>query len=76
MTNQSGEELELLRLQLEEARQEAETNLRQLEQVQGELEFYLLSSQKLDAELKRYRHLMQTTESLVGALLTKLEQSS
>lgn len=45
------EEVQALRQQLEEARDEAELNLLQLQQVQEELEFYFLRCQELDRQL-------------------------
>jgi hypothetical protein len=45
------EEVQALRRQLEEARDEAELNLLQLQQVQEELEFYFLRCQELDRQL-------------------------
>ena len=75
MADHPGAELQALQMQLVEARDEAELNLLQLQQVQEELEFYSLAHQSLEAELERYRRLLQTTESLVGALLTRLEQA-
>lgn len=49
------EEVQALRLQLEEARDEAELNLLQLQQVQEELEFYHLRCQELDRQLSDLR---------------------
>lgn len=46
-------DLETLKLQLEEARDEAELNLLQLQQVQEELEFYFLRCQELDQQLQQ-----------------------
>lgn len=45
------EEVQALRQQLEEARDEAELNLLQLQQVKEELEFYFLRCQELDRQL-------------------------
>ena len=75
MADHPGAKLQELQRQLEEARDEAELNLLQLQQVQEELEFYFLAHQKQEAELKRYQRLLQSTESLVSTLLTRLEQS-
>ena len=46
-------DLETLKLQLEEARDEAELNLLQLQQVQEELGFYFLRCQELDQQLQQ-----------------------
>ena len=74
MVDQSEVELQALQRQLQEAHDEAELNLLQLQQVQEELEFYFLAHQRQEAELERYRNLLQTTEALVGTLLTRLEK--
>jgi hypothetical protein len=66
-------QLEALQQQLEEARDEAELNLLQLQQVQEELEFYFLAHQEQAQELTRYRQLQQQAETLVEALLARLE---
>lgn len=67
-------EINSLRLQLEEARDEAELNLLQLQQVQEELEFYFLAHQQLDQQLQGQRSQQVRAEALIQALLERLEQ--
>jgi hypothetical protein len=66
--------VESLQKQLLEAREEAELNLLQLQQVKEELEFYFLAHQQQAEQLARYRELQQQTETLVDALLSRLER--
>jgi hypothetical protein len=73
MADSLHSQIEALQQQLEEARDEAELNLLQLQQVQEELEFYFLAHQEQAQELSHYRKLQQQVETLVEALLTRLE---
>lgn len=59
MADPTHHQLQALQRQLEEARDEAQLHLLQLRQVQEELD--------------HYRRVLQTTESLVGTLLSRLE---
>ena len=63
-----------LRLQLDEARDEAELNLLMLQQVQEELETYFLAHQAQEQQLERHRQQMARAETLIQALLERLEQ--
>jgi hypothetical protein len=76
MADSLQRQIEALQQQLEEARDEAELNLLQLQQVQEELEFYFLAHQEQSKELSRYRQLQHQVETLVEALLTRLEAGS
>ena len=67
-------EIDSLRLQLEEARDEAELNLLQLQQVQEELEFYFLAHQQQDQLLQGHREQAARAGALIEALLERLEQ--
>jgi len=69
-------EIDSLRLQLEEARDEAELNLLQLQQVQEELEFYFLAHQQLEQNLLGHREQAERASSLIEALLQRVEQRS
>jgi len=62
-----------LREQLQSARQEAELTLEQLHRVQEELEHYFLAHQEAETLLQRYRQQQQRAESLIEALLARLE---
>jgi hypothetical protein len=59
--------------QLQAARQDAELTLEQLHMVQEELEHYFLAHQEAEALLQRYRQQQQRAESLIEALLARLE---
>ncbi|MDM7937760.1 MAG: hypothetical protein QUV06_09915 [Cyanobium sp. CZS 48M] len=63
-----------MRLLLEEANDEAELNLLMLQQVQEELEFYFLAHQDQEQQLERHRQQMGRAETLIQALLERLEQ--
>ncbi len=63
------------REQLQAARQEVELTLEQLHMVQEELEHYFLAHQEAEALLQRYRQQQQRAESLIEALLARLEAS-
>jgi len=65
-------EINSLRSQLEEARDEAELNLLMLQQVQEELEFYFLAHQQQEQLLERQRQQLQRAETLIQALLERL----
>lgn len=67
-------EISSLSSQLEEARDEAELNLLMLQQVQEELEFYFLAHQQQEQLLERQRQQLQRAETLIQALLERLEQ--
>lgn len=69
-------EISSLSSQLEEARDEAELNLLMLQQVQEELEFYFLAHQQQEQLLDRQRQQLQRAETLIQALLERLEQQS
>jgi hypothetical protein len=76
MANDPLPSVESLQQQLVEARDEAELNLLQLQQVQEELEFYFQAHQQQAEQLARYRQLQQQTETLMDALLSRLERGS
>jgi hypothetical protein len=67
-------EIAALRAQLEEARDEAELNLLLLQQVQEELEFYFLAHQQQEQLLEGHRQQQARAETLLEALLQRLEQ--
>lgn len=67
-------EITSLNSQLEEARDEAELNLLMLQQVQEELEFYFLAHQQQEQLLDKQRQQLQRAETLIQALLERLEQ--
>jgi hypothetical protein len=69
-------ELQSLRLQLEETRDEAELNLLLLQQLQEELDSSLLAQQQQDELLLRQRQEMDRAETLIRALLERLDQQS
>lgn len=62
-----------LEAQLEEARDEAELNLLMLQQVQEELEHYFLAHQQQEAVLQRQRDALARAETLIQALLERVE---
>ena len=59
--------------ELRAARQEAELTLEQLHLVQEELEHCFLAHQEAEALLRRYRQQQQRAETLIEALLARLE---
>ena len=59
--------------QLEEAREEAELIREQLHLLQEELEHYYLAHQEAEAKLRRYQEEQKRAESLIEALLARLE---
>jgi hypothetical protein len=62
-----------LEQQLQQAREEAELTLEQLHLVQEELEHYFLAHQDAETQLQRYRQEQQRAETLIEALLARLE---
>ncbi|MCT4363592.1 MAG: hypothetical protein N3Z29_01640 [Synechococcaceae cyanobacterium MAG-AL1] len=66
-------QLEALKQELEEAKDQAELNLLQLQQVQEELEFYFLAHQEQQGLLDRYGQEAELAEGLIASLLEQLE---
>jgi len=63
-----------LKSEVDEARDEAELNLLMQQQVQEELEFYFLAHQQQDQLLQQQRQQLQRAEALIQALLERVEQ--
>ncbi len=62
--------------QLEEAREETELTQLQLQQVQEELDHLRLLLSEAEASLRRHREAQHSAETLIEALLTRLEARS
>ncbi|MCX5968338.1 MAG: hypothetical protein NTV57_11980 [Cyanobacteria bacterium] len=67
-------EISSLFIQLETVRDEAELNLLMLQQVQEEVEIYLLEHQKQEQLLSHQREQLRRAETLIQALLERVEQ--
>ena len=62
-----------LEQQVKDALDEVELTLEQLHLVQEELEYYFLAHQDAEAKLLRYQQEQHRAESLIEALLARLE---